>query len=265
MVVRLRMSSICLTAIFFLGSLRESHSFSTRSFSSAGIPPTFQPKTYVKCSPRHQRSCTTLQLASNQFDISKPVFDLLSLRTVRGDALIRYSSLNQSEPLRINLFALLALVLFAAPTLSEALGNEEMGIVGTVFSVLAGVGSIGLFLREVKRRDKQLVRIEKELNTEYLQLRLPTNALADQRFTKPASLEQLRKLSNPPRIIAICGSKLKLKQSLKSLAVLGRRLQQASAYVVVVPTDGSTWSDWSLPIENPKWLAAAEDAPSWIT
>ena len=50
---------------------------------------------------------TTTRLYANQFDITKPTFDLLSFRQIRSDALLRYNSLNQSEPLRINLFLLL--------------------------------------------------------------------------------------------------------------------------------------------------------------
>lgn len=229
----------------------------TRPLSSQSVHHHVQQENYQR------RAATRLHM-SNQFDVSKPVFDILSLRSVRGDAIIRYDSLNQSEPLRINLFGILTLTLLAAPALSEALGNEEMGTVGTIASILAAVGSFALFIGETKSRDKQLIRIEKELNTEYLQLRLPMNALADSRFTKPAPLAQLKGLSNPPRIIAICGSKTELRESLKSLSIIGRRLQQATAYVVAVPTDGSRPSDWNLPTDYPGWLAEAHDLPSWL-
>mmetsp|Transcript_16699 Transcript_16699/g.23549 ORF Transcript_16699/g.23549 Transcript_16699/m.23549 type:complete len:475 (-) Transcript_16699:39-1463(-) len=259
MMIQPRSAGAIITTLFLVGGLESSCAFTPRSFSSFSDSKTTADLNKFP-------SNTSLHLSSpNQYDISKPVFDILCFRSVRGDALIRYSSLNQSEPLRINLYALLALTLFAAPVLSEAVGNEEMGTVGTVASTFAGLGSFGLFFRETRKRNKQLVRIEKELNTGNLQVRLPMNALSDQRFTKPATLTQLKALSNPPRIISICGSKKELQDALKGLAILGKRLRQATAFVVVIPTDGSKPSDWNLPVEYPAWLAEAHDLPSWQT
>jgi hypothetical protein len=200
---------------------------------------------------------------SNQFDLSRPSFDLLALRSVRGDALIRYNALNQSEPLRITLYGILALTCLAAPSLSEAVGYDEMGTPATVGSILAAVASAGLLVRECTRRANQLTRIEKELNTELLPIRLPTNALADMPFTKAATLKDLKGLSNPPRIIAMSGTKEKLSQALKGLTILGRRLQQATVYVVAIPTDGSKPSDWQLSTTNPLWLADSYQDSTW--
>jgi hypothetical protein len=231
----------------------------------------FAPSNLFRVKPiQHKCSQTPSRLQplcmSNQFDISRPVFDLLALRSVRGDAVIRYDALNQSEPLRIILFGILALTCLAAPSLSEAVGYDEMGTPATVASILAAVASAGLLVRECTRRAKQLTRIEKELNTELLPIRLPTNALADMPFTKAATLKDLRGLSTPPRIIAMSGTKAKLTQALKGLSILGRRLQQASVYVVVIPTDGSKASDWQLAsTANPTWLADSYQDSVWQT
>jgi hypothetical protein len=71
-------------------------------------------------------------------------------------------------------------------------------------------------------------------------------------------------LSYPPRIIALCGNKLKLQEALRGLAILGRRLQQASVYVVVVPTDGSKPSDWQIEkVDYKPWLADSYDLKAW--
>jgi hypothetical protein len=45
---------------------------------------------------RHPRALSILSMS--RFDITKPVFDLYSLRQVRGDALNKYSSLDQVPP-----------------------------------------------------------------------------------------------------------------------------------------------------------------------
>jgi hypothetical protein len=201
---------------------------------------------------------------SNQFDVSRPAFDLLSLRSVRGDALIRYDALNQSEPLRIALFGILCLSLLAAPSLSEAVGYDQMGLPATIGSFASAAVSAGLLFRECSRRANQLTRIEKELNTELLPIRLPMNALADMPFAKPVTLKSLRGLTYPPRIIALCGNKLKLQEALQGLAILGRRLQQASVYVVVVPTDGSKPFDWQIEKADYKaWLADSYNLEAW--
>jgi len=189
------------------------------------------------------------------------------MRSIRGDALVRYDALNQSEPLRITLYTLLALSFLAAPSLAEAVGYDDMGTPATIGSYALGASSFGLLLRECNRRSKQLTRIEKELNTESLPIRLPTNILSDKPFSRPTTLKDLRKLSNPPRLIAVSGTKEKLKEALKSLSILGCRLKQASAFVVIIPTDGSKVSDLlgSSYTSSPSlpWLADAYDFMLW--
>jgi len=212
----------------------------------------------------HDKNSIQLQMA-NQFDISKPVFDLFSLRTVRGDALTKYSSLNQSEPLRINLWAFFALTFFAAPWLAVEFNDESLPLAGVGAAILAGVGSSGMFVRECQRRSKQLTRMEKELNALALQIRLPANQLADSKYQQARSLGQLmNKSSQTVRLVALSGSAQQLKESLLPLRALGRRLVQASTYVVVIPTDGSKLADYGIS-ENERlpFLADAANPGEW--
>lgn len=210
-----------------------------------------------------KRKESRLQL-SNQFDVSKPSFDLLALRNIRGDALLRYNTLNQSEPLRISLYALLSFSLFAFPFISETVGGEPVGFVGAAGSIAGALGSVALFLRECDKRSKQLMRIEKELNSESLQLRLPMNAISDIPFTDPAPFGTLMQTSKPPRIVAICGTSEELTEALSDLKTYGRRLRQATTFIVPVPSDGSTREDWNLGKNRLLWLADAYDLDTWI-
>jgi hypothetical protein len=202
-------------------------------------------------------------MSANQFDLTKPVFDMFALRSIRGDALLRYNTLNQSEPLRINLFGLSAFALFSAPLVREAVGGEPMGVAGYAASTLAGLASVGLFVRECGKRSKQLARIEKELNAENMQVRLPSNALANIPYGRPESLLTLKRSSSPPRIIAVCGTASQLEETLMSLRVFGKRLKQSSTFVVVVPVDDSKRSDWGIRKGTYPWLAEAYDIEEW--
>lgn len=214
---------------------------------------------------REGRHCTELRM-SNQFDISKPVFDPLSLRTVRGDALVRYDATNQSEPLRIILFALLGASLVSAPFIVEAIGYEAMNLPTTIGSFALATGSGVLFFRECTRRARQLKRIEKELNTESLPIRLPTNPFSEMPFTKAFPLKTLRSIKTPPRIIALCGTRSALTKALSSLAIYRQRLSQASVFVVAIPTDGSTIDDCQVLDKNiyKSWLADSYQPHVWL-
>ena len=241
-----------------------------RIHGSMGFSPPRQPLSIM----RGKRTKSTRLLYSredgggNRFDLSKPVFDLLTLRSIRGDALLRYNSLNQSEPLRINLYGLLTLTLLAFPSISEAVNGESLNTVQSVASVLAGVGSLGLFVRECQKRSRQLSRMEKELNADGLLLQLPSAAFADRPYTPPATLANVFATTAPPRILALCGTYDQLSNALDSLRIYGKRLQQASTYVLAVPTDGSTVQDWiqTLAAADPKvpWLALAYDEQAWL-
>jgi hypothetical protein len=203
---------------------------------------------------------------SNQFDVTKQVFDPLSLRSVRGDALVRYDATNQSEPLRIVLYAVLSATLLSAPSLVEAIGYEPMNTPKTIASVALAIASGALFVRECTRRASQLSRIEKELNTESLPIRLPTNPFSENPFSQQIELKTLRALKKPPRIIAICGNRSKLTEALSSLAIYRKRLSQASVFVVAISTDGSKSKDLKvLNTDSYKtWMADSYQPQVWI-
>ena len=202
---------------------------------------------------------------SNQFDISKPQFDPLSLRSVRGDAIVRYDATNQSEPLRIVLFASFGVIMLLAPLLVE-IGYEPMNTPSTIAAFVLAAASGALFVRECTRRARQLTRIEKELNTESLPIRLPTNLFSEMPFSKPILLKSSRALNRPPRIIAICGTRSKLADALTSLTVYRKRLFQASVFVVAISTDGSKAKDWQVLNPNlyKSWLADSYQPQVWL-
>lgn len=199
--------------------------------------------------------------------MSKPVFDLFALRSIRGDALLRYNTLNQSEPLRINLYALLAVTLFSAPLISESVtGEEATNTVQTIASAIGGTLSAIFFVRECLKRSNQLNRMEKELNAQNLQIRIPANVLLSDRayYEKPQTLQKLRQSSDPPRILIISGTFMQLNDALKLLRVLGRRLRQSSTFVVLIPShddDSSTPLDFSSKVNH--WLAEAYNIDEW--
>jgi hypothetical protein len=62
------------------------------------------------------------------FDLSKAIYDLYSLRMVRGDAMIQYNLRNQSEPLRINLALIGTLFLICLPSLISEFSGASSSI-----------------------------------------------------------------------------------------------------------------------------------------
>lgn len=271
------MKSICLkscVSIVLTASFQWSAEAFTAHSSFSEVRASLGIRSGILCGNKHKNkeffsqrlnysSCSALQMSANPFDVSKPVFDLFALRQIRGDALLQYSTLNQSEPLRINLYGLTAITLFSAPFISEAVGGEAMNLAGTAASTLAGIGSMVLFVNECRKRSQQLTRIEKELNAEKLTVRLPASAIADRRYGQAESLLQLKRSSTPPRIIALAGTSSQLKEALMPLQVLGRRLAQSSTYVVPIPLDGSKRVDWGIGDTRTPWLAEACELDEW--
>ena len=224
--------------------------------------------------PDHRRPLTSRAMSNNGgFDLSKPTFDLFSLKSIRNDALLQYSSLNQSEPLRINLFLILAVSLFSFPTLSEAVIGEEAQLASIVASTLGGVGAVGLFIKECQNRLKQLNRIEKELNAEFLTIKLPTKNKFDEAIYGNQATTSLKSLKGKKRILAICGPSAKLEEILVPFRVFRRRLAQAGALIAVVPTDlkgADSVMDWKNlginenEIRSCQWLGQVQDSDKWI-
>ncbi len=243
------------------------------------IPTCIHSSSHQRYPPTRTKS-TKLSM-SNDFDLSKPTFDLFSFRTIRNDALLQYSSLNQSEPLRINLYLILTITLFSFPTISESVIGEQSTLQSTIASTLLGVGSFTLFLKECKNRLNQLMRIEKEMNAEYLKLSLSTlNKLNPKLFNDSNneammtnnSNNTLKALRGKKRIVAICGKTNELKEALIPFRIFRRRLNQSNSIVIPVPTDidfnnvKEYWKDLGITeteIRSCQWLAQAQDLSSW--
>ena len=222
------------------------------------------------------------------YDLTKPTFDVYTLRGVRGDALAKYNSLNQSEPLRINLSLLAAFFSFSYPsivsssssslpmmqdsggsaTLSTFSGGEPMTT--TALCIGAGLAFAANFVRECRRRNRQLTRLEKELQALELPIRMPAKSvLSDSMYE--SSTQTIRQLqgSRTLRVLALFGTKDSLKQALEQLFVLSRRLVQSETVVVPIPSDDSTPVDWGLDASTLRsrgqqpWLAAPGNAAEW--
>lgn len=160
---------------------------------------------------------------SQQFDVSRPQFDLYALRQVRGDALTKYNSLNQSEPLRINLSLLLSLTFASSPWLAQELNDGvALTLPQTAVAVVGALGCAYTFVRECRARSRQLTRLEKELQALQLPVKLPANLLADAAFQKPLPILPILKATNC-RIVAVSGTSEKLRDTLLTFRVLGQR------------------------------------------
>lgn len=203
------------------------------------------------------------------FDLSKPTFDLFSLRSVRNDALLQYNSLNQSEPLRINIYLLLTVVLLSFPSLSEAVIGESVSSVWP--STVAAVGTTALFLRECKARALQLTRFERELNAEFLPVRLPPSTP----FASNRAEATLKQLRGNKRVIVVAGNELSLTKVLPICFALGNRLKQADALLVpLLMSDGNNrkskdllcsiiGSDDFTQLTKQPWFAEPLDTNEW--
>jgi len=178
------------------------------------------------------------------FDMTRPTFDLYSLRTIRGDALLRYNNLNQSEPLRINLYLIALFTSFSYPWLSEAVVNAPASTVGVVVSSVVGSVATYRFVRECARRATKLAKLEKECTAQTLPLKLPSNYMKVNPFverlfmTQPVPLGQvLTDRGGGRRILALYGSQPSLRRALVDAQLFRRRLQQANVLIVPIPND----------------------------
>jgi len=215
--------------------------------------------TPIRFQQRQQGTFSPTSLGMQQFDISKPVFDLYAFRSIRGDALAKYNSLNQSEPLRINLSALCCLIFLSLPTLANDVNYVPLTFPQTVVSITAAVASAASFLRECQKRSKQLTRMEKELFALDLRLRLPANILADRPFGDAFSIRSIQEYGGGPRILALYSKTVDTMESvLNDLRVIGNRLVQAKVLIVPLVKEGK------LEIGRNKWLATPESPSEWM-
>eukprot|EP00578_Thalassiosira_sp_NH16_P015651 CAMPEP_0181105984 /NCGR_PEP_ID=MMETSP1071-20121207/16282_1 /TAXON_ID=35127 /ORGANISM="Thalassiosira sp., Strain NH16" /LENGTH=507 /DNA_ID=CAMNT_0023189345 /DNA_START=98 /DNA_END=1622 /DNA_ORIENTATION=+ len=286
------MNSTSLFALLML--LTDVSSFQTGGFSSvSSLSPTLQFSNSIQQSRKEDESRTIdshLQrgrrrvmnsrlYSSNgngKFDITRPTFDLYSLRSIRGDALVRYNSLNQSEPLRINLYLIALVTCFSYSSLSEAVFDEPASLEGTVASILAGGFATFRFIRECSRRSEKLSKIEKESNAQKLPIRLPSNFAKKNPFVERPFISETVELrqvfGSGRRILAICGPGEALKSALVDAQVLRRRLSQANVLIVPVPTDLTSSvreyyaNELQLDMELVKsvpFVAEADNVPEW--
>ena len=214
-------------------------------------------------------SVSTSQLYNNrpenQFDISKPTFDLLSFRLIRSDALLRYNSLNQSEPLRINLFLLATISFLGYPLWCESVTGDVPSATSSIGAAGVGIACGALFWRERSRRSNQLKRMEKELNAGGLSVTLPVNTA----ITSVRPEVRLVDLRSKRRVVAIRGSKEQLQSSgvLDALFMLRRRLIQSQTLVVLIPTDGTNSKDElglnDYQLGDALWLANPSNLDEW--
>lgn len=208
---------------------------------------------------RPQGKISPTVLGMQQFDISKPVFDLYAFRSIRGDALTKYNSLNQSEPLRINLSALCCLIFLSLPTLTSEVNGVPLTLPQTGISVLVAIVSAASFVRECQKRSRQLTRMEKELFALDLQVRPPASLLADRPFGDAVSIRSIQEYGGGPRILALYSETADtMERVLNDLRVIGKRLVQAEVLVVPIIKQGK------IPSERNEWLATAEYPKEWM-
>lgn len=196
------------------------------------------------------------------YDMSRAQLDPLSGRSFRRDALLQYASTNQSEPLRILLFALLAAILALAPIVSD----EVPSSLGAVLSeapakascALGALGSVALFQRERSRRTAQLVRIERECALRELPVTLDDGVV---RRTIP-----LRQLSGERAAVLLLGSPARVRAMLDEARVLAPRLAEAEVLLVGVPLSGTAASgaDASKAVASARELMLAFGPCSWL-
>lgn len=201
------------------------------------------------------------------YDMSRAQLDPLSGRSFRRDALLQYSSTNQSEPLRILLFALLAAILALAPFVSDevpsSLGAALAEPPARAACALGAFGASALFQRERGRRTAQLVRLERECALRELPVTLDDGLV---RRTVP-----LAKLSGERAAVLLLGAPERVRRSLDEARVLAPRLNEAEVLLIGVPLSGggeassavAAARELSLALGPREWLGVAAGARQW--
>jgi len=138
-------------------------------------------------------------------------FDLLSLQSFSRETLLRYSAANQSEPLRILITALGALLAALGPLLADAVGGplEPAGIAGCV--AVSG-GSFVLFTRERGNRLRKLKRMDSEFSLGALRCRTTAT------MTGASEEVVLRDLRTKQRVLVFYGPKAEVSRRYRAVA-----------------------------------------------
>ena len=227
--------------------------------------------------------------ATTTYDLSKPIYDLYAFRMVRGDAIIQYNLRNQSEPLRINLALIGTLFLICLPSLITEFSGASNGytvvpttmplitpdlsvaIPQTIASWLGAIGCLTFGIQQAQKRNKQLLRIEKECVAGDLSIQLPMTWIASDRpyQTQPQSIRNVIK-GKSCRILAMSGPASELQRVLQNeLMVYNRRWKQSNTYWILIPNDvPNTTSEQQqrtafISQSRYPWLAQAYDYDQW--
>ena len=208
----------------------------------------------VGCHNHHRRASYAPRL--QEYDLSRPAFDLLELRSFRRETLMRYDQLNRVEQLRIIFFASNAVVALLFPYISRELFFMETNAFTLVGSGAAALLFGALAAREKSVRGSKMRRYERESLLGELSVCQPGNALGGNRQT---TLQALRERQ---RVIAVYGSPSLLSEALASCAIYRRRLKQSSVVLVLVEAPGSGSTDG----ETEAWRGAAvkAEADGWL-
>lgn len=191
--------------------------------------------------------------------LAKPQFDALSLRQFRRETLLQYANTNQSEPLRILLTALTALVAATAPFLAASL-DLEMDGAGTAAAAATTLGSAGLFLRERGNRLRKLERLEREYAAGDLRLSTTAVSLPFGGAGKQLTLRSLR----GRRVVAVFGSKSEVLRLVEEALPYWRRFGQSGTVVIPAFRDAE---DGTLELSDVEAMANVEGLralPSWL-
>ena len=207
--------------------------------------------------PPRPRIGASVRLRSSSFEKAKEEFlseaelDVLSLRSWRRETLIRYNNANQSEPLRILLFGLLALSLAGCVAIADAIGAPVPQ--GPELAAYYGgaVGSSLLFNRERGKRTKRLLKIERECAVGDLRVTLRPSAAAFPGATRTASLRQLR---NDFRVVAaLCADDESFDAFHRTVQGLRRRLATSKVLALAVRGDRVDALAGCSPLDTKAW------------
>lgn len=247
---------------------------------------------HAKYTPIQKRSTVLYHNSDNNantFDLSKPIYDLYAFRMVRGDAIIQYNLRNQSEPLRINLAIISALFLLCLPALITEFSGAAIGtstvipttmplvtpdlsvtMSQTIASWIGAMGCTFIGIQQIQKRNKQLLRIEKECAAGDLKIQLPMAWIGSDRpyQTQYQSIRNVIR-DKSCRILAIYGSVHTLNNMLQNeLAIYNRRWIQSNTYVILIPDttviDKQTDQKSTILFQSRyPWLAQASNVDEW--
>ena len=181
--------------------------------------------------------------AQKEAYLAEPEFDAVSLRQWRRETLVRYNNANQSEPLRVVLFFLLALALLGSNQLADAVGAPPPEPYPAY--LLGGLAAAAGFQDQRNKRTRRLTKIEREAAVGDLEISMkPAAARVFPGLSETASLRSLRRSA---RVLAVlCPDEASFTAFTDECRALRRRLKLSSTIVLGVRGDGATDKDASF-------------------